>query len=140
MTRARLLLLPALLVVGCPKQQTTSAPEVGPTPLERALILAGGDLAELSLPASEEAGYSIATSYPVIDAVLARPAAAGPWADRLARRLDEADDVSTFTDAIAPLTPGGSTNEAPRPNPPPRTKASPRTGTNASISLPRWRH
>jgi hypothetical protein len=80
------------LLLGCPKPAPPAPPdpEPGDAPIERALRLSHRSLDSLALPRAEEGGYFIPTSFPVIDAVLARPLAAAPFADRLGDALDEA--------------------------------------------------
>lgn len=111
MKRAALLLGITVAAVGCPRRGEAPAPNITPppSPLQRALVLAGAESHDLTLPAAQEAGYTIATAYPVIDAVLAAPLAAGPWADALGGRLDAAPDTAALATALRILSPGGTT-------------------------------
>ncbi len=112
MRRAALLAL--VILVGCPRGGADPDTTPPATPLQRALVLAGADGADLSLPAAAEAGYTIPTSYPVVDAVLAAPLAAGPWADGLGASLDAAGaEPGPLTAALSVLSPGGSAPREP---------------------------
>ena len=110
MRRLGILLGIVVVAAGCPRRGATPEVDAGPpaTPLQRALVLAGAQADDLTLPAAAEAGYTIATSYPIVDAVLAAPLAAGPWADRLGAGLDAADDAAALVDALGVLSPGGN--------------------------------
>jgi len=137
----------ALLAVllGCPKPAPpppVAAP--GEAPLERGLLLAHRSLDSLVLPRAEEAGYFVPTAYPAVDAVLARPLAAAPFADRLGDALDLAagplpDPGARFRKpelpgpgspaailrALAVVAPGGDAAFVPPPPPEATTFVSP---------------
>ena len=126
------------VLIGCPKPVPPPPdPAPGEAPLERGLRLASRSLDSLELPRAAEAGYFVPTAYPAVDAVLARPLAAAPFADRLGDALDAAagplpdpgtryrkpelpgvGSPSAILDALIVVAPGGDAVPAPLPPPP----------------------
>ena len=133
------------VLIGCPKPVPPPPdPAPGEAPLERGLRLASRSLDSLELPRAAEAGYFVPTAYPAVDAVLARPLAAAPFADRLGDALDAAagplpdpgtryrkperpgvGSPSAILDALIVVAPGGDAVPAPLPPPPESAFVSP---------------
>jgi len=121
-----------LLAAGCPKQKQVPPPEPPPgeAPIDKMLDLLDRKRSDLSLPRSEEAGYRLPMTYPVVDAVLAQPLAMAPWAEQLGTRLDAAVGAGQLWAALRTLSPAGSAadlapREAPQAlqgSPPPRLR------------------
>ena len=95
-----------LALIGCPKPVPPD-PSPGEAALDRVLVLAGRDRASLELPRAAEAGYFVPTSYPFIDALLARPLSLPVQAERLGVALDGAATPSEVLAALRIASPGG---------------------------------
>ena len=96
-----------LALIGCPKPVPPD-PDPGEAALDRVLVLTGRDRASLELPRAVEAGYFVPTSYPFVDALLARPLSLPVQAERLGVALDAASTPSSVLGALRVASPGGA--------------------------------